>query len=44
MQNQLYVMTPRMKEAEGWKSDVEDKIMENNEAEKKKKENVRTWL
>ena len=36
MQNQLDVMTTRMEESEGWISDIQDEIMENNEAEKKR--------
>ena len=36
MQNQLDVMTMRMSKAEEQISDIEDKIMENNEAEKKR--------
>lgn len=36
MQNQLDVITTRMEEAEEWIPDLEDKIMENNEPEKKR--------
>ena len=34
MQTEMHAMTMRMDEAEEWISDTEDKIMENNEAEK----------
>ena len=34
--NQLDVMTTRMKEVEEWISDIEDKIMENDEAEQRR--------
>ena len=34
MQDQLNVITTRMEEAEDPTGDMEDKIMENNEAEK----------
>ena len=36
IQNQLHVMTTRIEEAEEWISDIEDRIMENNEAEQKR--------
>jgi len=36
MQNQLDIITMRMKEAEERIGDIEDKIMENNEVEKKR--------
>ena len=35
MQNQLIVIT-KMEEAEDWIGDIEDKMMENNEDEKKR--------
>ena len=34
MKTEMDAMTMRMDEAEEWISDIEDKIMENNEAEK----------
>ena len=37
MQTQMDAMIMRMVEVEEWISDVEDKIMENNEAEEGKK-------
>ena len=40
MWNQLDVMTMRMSKAEEQISDIEDKIMENNEAEKEKEKKV----
>ena len=40
MWNWLVVMSTRMEEAEEWISDIEDKIMENNEAEKKKERKI----
>ena len=36
MQTQMDDMTMKMDEAEEWISDIEDKITQNNEAEKKK--------
>ena len=36
IQNRLYVMNIRLEEAEEWISDMEDKIMENIEAEQKR--------
>lgn len=38
--NQLDIMTMRMKESEKQKNNTEDKIMENNEAEKKRDRNI----
>ena len=36
IQNLLDIMTATMEEVEGWISDVEDRIMENKEAEQKR--------
>ena len=36
MQNKLEVVTERVEEAEGWISEIEDKIMEKDEPEKKR--------
>ena len=45
MQNRLIVMTTRMEEAEEWISDIEDKIMENDKAEKKmERKNIESWM
>ena len=42
MQNWLDIMTTRMEEAKEWINDIEDKIMENNEAWKEEgKKNIR---
>ena len=40
MQNSLNVMTTKMEEAKEGINDIEDKIMENNEAEKKRGKNI----
>ena len=45
MQNWLNVTTTKMGEAEEWKSDIEDKIMENDKAEKKmERKNIESWM
>ena len=47
MQNKLFSVTTRMEEAEGRISEIEDKIMENDEAKKKRYKKilgVPVWL
>ena len=40
MQNQMNIMNSRMEEAEEQISDIEDKIIENNEAKKKRERKI----
>lgn len=37
IQNQVDIMTTRVEESEGWVRNIDDKIMENNEAEQRGK-------
>ena len=43
MQIKLEVVTVRFEEAEGRIGDIEDKIMEKDEAEKKREKNSGSW-
>lgn len=44
MEKQMDAMTIRMDKEGEWISDIEDKIMENTEVEKKERKSIGSWI